>query len=191
MFVFKRSVQQPNPVDTKTELDTLKTRLKASFRSELTKLNHVHEIKLSQLNSQLNASQAELKSLENEFRSALLIEATRQSELSTKIETIAKECNELKVANSQLEAAETRNKSLIKELNELIREQKLKLQELSKLRQEASTSVQSRSEALKEAVADCGKLKSQLDEVKKEKVNFKLVLRVVLLKSVERVILKA
>jgi len=181
-FVIKRAAQQSKPTEIEADRTALKSKLRASFRSELTKLQHAHDTQLAALTTQLATCQADLKSLENEFRTALLIEATRQSELTAKLETASKESNQLKLTNSQLEASEARNKSLIKELNELVREQKLRLQDLSKLRQEASTSVQSRSEALKEAVADCGKLKAQLDEARKERVKAEAQLKIVAVK---------
>ena len=57
----------------------------------------------------------------------------------------------------------------IKELNELIKEQKNRLQILAKMRTQTTGDLQKRDEKLTEAVSDCTKLKQQCELLKKTK----------------------
>lgn len=113
-FVFcDRSAQlsKPSEVD---KIDTMKQKLKKAFHSEIDRLKKAHETECHELREKLTDSQAALKSVENEFRDALIIESNRHNELFVKYETINKEASQLKTRYAQLEQSDERNKSLIK-----------------------------------------------------------------------------
>ena len=153
----------------KVALDLARAKLKKVCQMELEKMKKSNEIECQQHLNRIDSLEKSLKSLEEEFRSALIIESNRYAELFAKYEQANKESLQTKVNYQQLEASDERNKCLIKELNELIKEQKSRLQTLAKLRKETSDDVQKRADKLNEAVADCGKLKLQLEAVKKDK----------------------
>lgn len=70
-------------------------------------------------------------------------------------------------------------------MNDLIKEQKTRLQTLTKIRKEASDDIQARSEKLTEAVGNCAKLKEQLEAMKKDKTKAESQLKLVALKYKE------
>ena len=85
-----------------------------------------------------------MRALEDEFRTALVIESKRYGDLFGQHEASRKEVFELRASCGELEQSEARNKNLIKELNALIREQKTRLSTLAKIRKETNEDVQVR-----------------------------------------------
>ncbi|CAF0906318.1 unnamed protein product [Brachionus calyciflorus] len=161
----------------KEKMSKKESKLKQSFKSEIIVINEKLECTLGQKNEKINQLEEKYKNLEDEFRQALIIESTRFNDLFKKYETNSEELNRLKIESKQYDGEKSRDKSLINELNDLIREQKTRIQILSKARQETAEDVQKRSEKLNEAVADLAKLKSQNDLVKKEKSNLEIALK--------------
>jgi leucine-rich repeat/coiled-coil domain-containing protein 1 len=144
-------------------------KLKSAHQNELTSLKCKLESARKETSEKCGLLEAKYRELEDEFRSALLIESTRFNELFQKYERVSQEFSSVKTELAKSEQSETRSQSLIKELNELIKEQKSKIQQLSKIRKDTSEDVQKRNVKLNEAVSDCVKLKAHCEELKREK----------------------
>ena len=161
----------------KESLESAKKQMKKHYANEIEKLTHSNEVQSRQQSDKIESLEKSLRSLEDEFRSALIIESNRYNELFSKYKASNKECNDLKANCLTLEMNDERNKSLIKELNDLIKDQKNRLQLLAKLRQETSGDIQKRDEKLTEAVSDCTKLKNQNEILKKAKTSLETKLK--------------
>jgi hypothetical protein len=144
-------------------------KLKSAHQNEITSLKCKLESTRKEAAEKCGLLETKYRDLEDEFRSALLIESTRFNELFQKYEKVSQEFGSIKADLVKSEQSEERNQSLIKELNELIKEQKSKIQQLSKIRRDTSEDVQKRNVKLNEAVNDCVKLKAQCEELKREK----------------------
>lgn len=155
----------------KENYEIAKKQFKKIYQNEIEKLNQTHDMELKQSKDKIESLEKSLRSLEDEFRAALIIESNRYNELYVRYEQANKESLTFKSELQIIELNDERNKSLIKELNELIKEQKNRLQALAKIRKETTSDIHKRDEKLTEAVADCTKLKTQLDTVRKEKLN--------------------
>jgi hypothetical protein len=157
--------------ETKTlkQLNKCEEKLKSAHLKELHNLKLKYENQLRERTDKCAQLEIKYKELEDEFRSALLIESSRFNDLFQKYESQNEEFNSMKTGLKLAEQNELRNKSLINELNDLIKEQKLRIQQLSKMRQDNSEDVQKRNFKLNEAVQDCMKLKAQCEDLKKEK----------------------
>jgi len=161
----------------KESLDSAKKQMKKYYAIEIEKLNQSNETVKRQNLDKIESLEKSLRSLEDEFRSALIIESNRYNELFSKYEASNKECNDLKTNCLTLEMNDERNKSLIKELNDLIKEQKDRLQILVKIRKETSGDIQKRDVKLTEAVSDCTKFQSQNELLKKAKTSLEAKLK--------------
>ena len=161
----------------KENLEQIKKQIKKFYQAEMEKEKKSSELVLNQQNLKLESLEKSYKSLEDEFRAALIIESNRYNELHAKHNAANQEHAELKNSLIAAEQNDRRNKALILELNELIKEQKIRLNSLSKMRKESTDDVQKRNEKLSEAVADCVRLKANIEQLKREKkemeANFK------------------
>jgi leucine-rich repeat/coiled-coil domain-containing protein 1 len=164
----------------KEELELLKKQTKKHYQAEIKKLNQSNERLLKEYVDKLESSERNYKLLEDEFRSALIIESSRYNDLCNKLEEITKENTLLKVNVTKLEQEEKRSKDLVKELNQLIKEQKARLQVFSQIRKDTTEDIHKRNEKLSEAVADCVKLRAQIEQLKKEKKEMEIALKNVL-----------
>lgn len=142
---------------------------KAFFAKQLQKQRSAYELEIQKQTNRIESLESSYRSLEDEFRAALTYEAQRYAELAKKGETAIGECERLRASLAQSESSDERNRALIGELNELIKEQKKRLAVLIQFRKENQEDVVKRNSRLNEAVNNAKQLKDQLDEVKKEK----------------------
>ena len=147
-------------------------KLKKNFKTEIKILNERIEGLIRQKDDKIIKLEEQYKNLEDEFRQALLIESNRFNDLFKKYESNLEELNNLRIDSKHYDTERSRDKALINELNELIREQKARIQQLGKLRQQNTDEIQKRSEKLNEAVSDLAKLKEQNEMMKKDKLAF-------------------
>lgn len=147
-------------------------KLKKNFKTEIKVLNERLEGLIRQKDDKIIKLEEQYKNLEDEFRQALVIESKRFNDLFKKYESNLEELNNLRVDSKHYDTERCRDKALINELNELIREQKTRIQQLGKLRQQNTDEIQKRSEKLNEAVSDLTKLKQQNEIMKREKLDF-------------------
>ena len=118
--------------------------------------------------AQADELNARLRALEDEFRSALVIESQRYEQLAAKNVELGAECGNARTELLLARQSDERNKALIGELSQLIKEQKARLQQLARLRKDNVDDVHKRNEKLSEAVADCVRLKTELDACKRQ-----------------------
>lgn len=144
-------------------------KMKQVHKLEMANMKCKYESVCKESASKIEQLETRYKDLEDEFRSALLIESSRFNNLKEKYDGVIGEANDYKTKLVAVEEANSRNKSLINELNELIKDQKARIAELSKIRKETSEDVNKRNIKLNEAVADCVKLRKQCEELKREK----------------------
>lgn len=152
-----------------TNLNKREEKLKQHYTAQLHAQKEAYEAQLKHEGARVHSLEVSYKSLEDEFRSALVIEAQRHNELVRRFEATSEEASRIKVELEQAKRTEERNTLLINELNELIKEQKARLHVLVRFRKETVEDVQKRNSKLSEAVTEGVKLKGQLDLVKKEK----------------------
>ena len=153
----------------KASLEGIKAKIKKFYQVESEKQLSLAQEKEKQHLLRIECLEKSYKALEDEFRSALIIEATRYNELSNRQETVYSEYAELKNKFDAVCQSDQRNKALILELNELIKEQKIRLTSFAKLRKDTTDDIQKRNEKLSEAVSDCAKFKAQIEQLKREK----------------------
>jgi hypothetical protein len=153
----------------KDNLEKIKTKIKKFYQNESDKQLSTTQEREKQHLSKIECLEKSYKSLEDEFRSALVIESNRYDELFSKYDSMNNDYVELKNKFDLVLQSDQRNKALIQELNELIREQKSRLSSLAKLRKDTTDDMHKHSEKLSEAVNDCVKLKAQLEQAKREK----------------------
>ena len=153
----------------KASLEGIKAKIKKFYQVESEKQLSLAQEKEKQHLLRNECLEKSYKALEDEFRSALIIEATRYNELSNRQETLYSEYAELKNKFDAVCQSDQRNKALILELNELIKEQKIRLTSFAKLRKDTTDDIQKRNEKLSEAVSDCAKFKAQIEQLKREK----------------------
>ena len=168
---FQQTESKLKHVETKASkfLMHKEDKLKSLHSAEAAALKCKYEMLQKESGDKINQLEVKYKDLEDEFRSALLIESTRFNELFRKYEHVSGEFNVIKTNAVLSEQTVTRNESLIKELNELVKEQKFKIQQLSKIRKDANEDVQKRNVKLNEAVSDCVKFKAHCEELKRQK----------------------
>jgi len=153
----------------KDNLEKIKTKIKKFYQNESDKQLNMTQEREKQHLSKIESLEKSYKSLEDEFRSALVIESNRYDELFSKYDSVNNDYVELKNKFDLVLQSDQRNKALIQELNELIKEQKSRLSSLAKLRKDTTDDIHKHSEKLSEAVNDCVKLKAQLEQAKREK----------------------
>nr|XP_032827022.1 leucine-rich repeat and coiled-coil domain-containing protein 1 [Petromyzon marinus] len=107
--------------------------------------------------------------LEDEFRAALSIEATRYQEVKLAFDRAAEE-----LAKQTAELAATRDKerrsaTLVRELTVMVKEQKGRLSELARARQEAGALIKRQAQALDGAAEEDKRRTVQLELLRKEK----------------------
>ena len=153
----------------KENLEKIKAKIKKFYQNEAEKQLSLTQEREKQHLDKIESLEKCYKLLEDEFRTALVIEAGRFNELFTRYDSVNSECAELKNQLDQTVQSDQRNKALILELNELIKEQKNRLSSLAKQRQDTNEDVHKRNEKLSEAVNDCVKLKAQIEQLKREK----------------------
>ncbi|RNA18385.1 leucine-rich repeat and coiled-coil domain-containing 1 isoform X1 [Brachionus plicatilis] len=156
--------------DCKEKFGKREEKMRKNFKNEIKVLKERLEGLIRQKSDKILRLEEEYKSLEDEFRQALVIESTRFNDLFKKYECNLEELSNLRVDSKHYDAERSRDKALINELNDLIREQKARVQQLNKLRQQNTDEIQKRSEKLNEAVTDLAKMKEQNELLKKEKL---------------------
>ena len=126
----------------KASLEGIKAKIKKFYQVESEKQLSLAQEKEKQHLLRIECLEKSYKALEDEFRSALIIEATRYNELSNRQETVYSEYAELKNKFDAVCQSDQRNKALILELNELIKEQKIRLTSFAKLRKDTTDDIQ-------------------------------------------------
>jgi hypothetical protein len=158
-----------NKENENSKITLIKQKYKHYYTTEIEKIEAKHEIVHQQLLSQIDTLKIDYKKLEDEFRSALIIESNRYNDTIEKCDNLHQECLQLRSNLSETKQADDRNKSLIIELNSLIKEQKDRLQLLNKSRKDNKDEINRITDQLNETIGDCLRAKSLIEQLKKDK----------------------
>ncbi|MGH0134883.1 UNVERIFIED_CONTAM: hypothetical protein FKN15_067581 [Acipenser sinensis] len=107
-----------------------------------TEQRHLQQMKESQ--EKMNIMKQQYMELEDEFRMALTIEATRFKEVKDGFEQITSELTEHKKALAKSQQKEKQSASLIQELTAMVKEQKARIAELIKSKQGSTSEMKDR-----------------------------------------------
>ncbi|XP_007563899.1 leucine-rich repeat and coiled-coil domain-containing protein 1 isoform X2 [Poecilia latipinna] len=107
--------------------------------------------------------------LEDEFRMALTIEATRFSEVKEACDHMTAELMELKTSLAQSQQKEKKSGALVQELTAMVKEQKTRISELIKAKKDAVAELKNRVHYLEAEGEQSQRLGLQLETLKKEK----------------------
>uniref|UniRef100_A0A3B5AL46 Leucine-rich repeat and coiled-coil domain-containing protein 1 n=1 Tax=Stegastes partitus TaxID=144197 RepID=A0A3B5AL46_9TELE len=145
----------------------------ADFREavakELSSVEQRHSHREAELQEKLAEGRKQYAALEDEFRMALTIEATRFSEVKEACDQMTAELMELKAALAQSQQREKKSGSLVQELTAMVKEQKNRISELIKAKRDAVADLKVRMHSLEAEVEQDRRLSLQLELLKKDK----------------------
>eukprot|EP00063_Salmo_salar_P020395 XP_013995230.1 PREDICTED: leucine-rich repeat and coiled-coil domain-containing protein 1 isoform X1 [Salmo salar] len=121
------------------------------------------------LEDRLALATQQYTALEDEFRMALTIEATRFTEVEQGCARLSAELSEVKAALAQTQQRERQAGGLVQELTAMVKEQKSRITELSKAKRDAVTELKGRVRSLEAGAEEDRRLQLQLELVKKDK----------------------
>ncbi|NXR81172.1 LRCC1 protein, partial [Pycnonotus jocosus] len=153
-----------------------------ALSKEMAKQEQRHEQHVRELQEKINMSNQKYRELEDEFRLALTIEATRFKEVKQGFENISADLAEHKQALFELEQRKKYMESLIQDLTNLVEEQKVKIAELTKSNEEATTNLKCRTGELETVIEEDKQKAVQVELLKKE--NGKLITQLTAQESV-------
>ncbi|KAK2822615.1 hypothetical protein Q5P01_022680 [Channa striata] len=137
---------------------------------EVASVEHRHAQREADLQEKLADGRKQYAALEDEFRMALTIEASRFSELKEACDQMTAELMELKENLAQSQQREKKSCTLVQELTAMAKEQKTRISELIKAKKDAVTDLKSRLRSLEAEAEQDRRLGLQLELVKKDKV---------------------
>ncbi|XP_071347837.1 leucine-rich repeat and coiled-coil domain-containing protein 1 isoform X2 [Trachinotus anak] len=123
----------------------------------------------AELQEKLAEARKQYAALEDEFRMALTIEATRFSEVKEACDQMSTELMELKAILTQSQQREKKSGCLVQELTAMVKEQKNRITELIKAKRDAVTDLKSRLHSLEGEVEQDRRHGLQLELLKKDK----------------------
>ncbi|XP_073406680.1 leucine-rich repeat and coiled-coil domain-containing protein 1 isoform X2 [Dendrobates tinctorius] len=175
----KEKVQQLHELLTsreqahRKELDTRVSLLGPEFQEavakEVSRAERLHNQQIKEFQEKMKALSQQYTDLEDEFRTALIIESGRFKEVKDGFDIVTAELAEHKEALSHSRHKEKQSASLIQELTTMVKEQKTRIADLTKAKQENTNSLKSRIRSL-EMVAEEEKRKTvQIELLKQEK----------------------
>ncbi|KAM4027473.1 leucine-rich repeat and coiled-coil domain-containing protein 1 isoform 1-T2 [Anomaloglossus baeobatrachus] len=136
---------------------------------EASRAERLHNQQMKEFQEKMNVLSQQYTDLEDEFRTALIIESGRFKEVKDGFDTVTSELAEHKEALSHSRQKEKQSASLIQELTTMVKEQKTRIADVTKAKQENITSLKSRIRSM-EMVADEEKRKTvQIELLKQEK----------------------
>ncbi|KAM9789409.1 leucine-rich repeat and coiled-coil domain-containing protein 1 [Neosynchiropus ocellatus] len=123
----------------------------------------------AELQEKLAESRRDYAALEDEFRTALRIEAARFNEVKEVCDRMGTEVLGLRASLSQSQQREKRSASLVQELSAMVKEQKTRISELIKTKRDAVADLKKRLHSLEAEVEQDQRLSLQLELLKKDK----------------------
>uniref|UniRef100_A0A3Q2E546 Leucine-rich repeat and coiled-coil domain-containing protein 1 n=1 Tax=Cyprinodon variegatus TaxID=28743 RepID=A0A3Q2E546_CYPVA len=136
---------------------------------EVAAVEQRHQQREAELQEKLTEGRKQYAALEDEFRMALKIEATRFSEVKEACDHMTAELTELKATLSQAQQRERKSGSLVQQLTAMVKEQKNRISELIKAKKDAVVELKSRIHSLEAEVEQSQRFGLQLETLKKEK----------------------
>ncbi|XP_077126867.1 leucine-rich repeat and coiled-coil domain-containing protein 1 isoform X2 [Ranitomeya variabilis] len=155
------------------ELDTRVSLLGPEFQEavakEVSRAERLHNQQIKEFQEKMKALSQQYTDLEDEFRTALIIESGRFKEVKDGFDIVTAELAEHKEALSHSRHKEKQSASLIQELTTMVKEQKTRIADVTKAKHDNINSLKSRIRSL-EMVAEEEKGKTvQIELLKQEK----------------------
>uniref|UniRef100_UPI003AABFE1F leucine-rich repeat and coiled-coil domain-containing protein 1 n=1 Tax=Centroberyx gerrardi TaxID=166262 RepID=UPI003AABFE1F len=145
----------------------------ADFREavakEVTSVGQRHAQREAELEERLAEGRKQYAALEDEFRMALTIEASRFSEVREVCDQLSAELSELKAALAQSQQREKKSGSLVQELTAMVKEQRNRITDLIKAKRDAVADLKGRLHSLEAEAEQDRRLSLQLELLKKDK----------------------
>ncbi|MED6279749.1 hypothetical protein CHARACLAT_003852 [Characodon lateralis] len=128
-----------------------------------------HQEREAELQQKLSEGRKQYAALEDEFRMALTIEASRFSEVKEACDHMTAELMEVKATLAQSQQRERKSGSLVHELTAMVKEQKTRISGLIKAKKDAVAELKNHVHSLEAEVEQSQRLGLQLEMLKKEK----------------------
>ncbi|XP_073535621.1 leucine-rich repeat and coiled-coil domain-containing protein 1 [Phyllobates terribilis] len=143
--------------------------IQEAVAKEVSRAERLHNQQIKEFQEKMSALSQQYTDLEDEFRTALIIESGRFKEVKDCFDNVTAELAEHKEALSHSRHKEKQSASLIQELTTMVKEQKTRIADVTKAKQENINSLKSRIRSL-EMVAEEEKRKTvQIELLKQEK----------------------
>lgn len=136
---------------------------------EVAKLEEKHAQQLKGYQEKMDLSNQQYVTLEDEFRMALTIEANRFTEVKSGFDHVTAELTNNKGVLAQAQQKEKQLGSLVQELTNMVKEQKVKIAELAKSKQETILELKSRFRAFEHTAEEDNRKTVQIELLKQEK----------------------
>ncbi|KAI1901345.1 hypothetical protein AGOR_G00033380 [Albula goreensis] len=145
----------------------------AEFREalgrEVAAVEERHAQQRAELQEKMAATQKQYADLEDEFRLALTIEATRFAEVREGFDRVSAELAELKAALAKAQQKERQSGALVQDLTAMVKEQKSRIAELIKAKKEAVTELKARVRSLEAGVEEDKRRSVQVELLRQDK----------------------
>ncbi|XP_061879783.1 leucine-rich repeat and coiled-coil domain-containing protein 1 isoform X2 [Entelurus aequoreus] len=140
----------------------------AAVAQEVASQVQKHSRRESELKETAEESKKAYAALEDEFRMALTIEASRFSEVKKACDKMTAQLSELRMTLADSQLTEKKSASMVQDLTAIVKEQKRRISDLIKEKREAATE-RKRVQALEAELDQDRRLGLQLEMLKKEK----------------------
>ncbi|XP_066480968.1 leucine-rich repeat and coiled-coil domain-containing protein 1 [Tiliqua scincoides] len=164
-----REQEHRKELDTRVALNG--SEFQEAVSKEITKEQQRHEHHVKELQEKINLLNQNYKALEDEFRTALTIEAKRFTEVKEAFDNVASELAEQKHILVQSQQKEKQSSTLIQELTSMVKEQKAKIAEVVRSKQETTHKLKNRVQELENMLEERKQQTIQLELLKQEKFN--------------------
>ncbi|XP_046884457.1 leucine-rich repeat and coiled-coil domain-containing protein 1 isoform X2 [Hypomesus transpacificus] len=145
------------------------TEFREAVAKEAESAERRHAQRVSELEERLAEGKQQYAALEDEFRMALTIEATRFTEVKEGYDHLSVEVSEVRAALARSQQREKQSGSLVQDLTAMVKEQKNRIAELIKSKKDAITELKARLRPLEAGVEQDRRLNLQLELMKKDK----------------------
>ncbi|MBN3318467.1 LRCC1 protein, partial [Atractosteus spatula] len=155
------------------ELESRVTLTGPEFREALARevavMEQRHSQQVTELQEKMAAMRQQYSELEDEFRMALTIEATRFKEVKEGFDHVSAELLEHKRALAKFQQKEKQSAVLVQDLTAMVKEQKARIAELVKSKQESVSELKSQIRSLEAVVEEDKKQNVQIELLKRDK----------------------
>ncbi|KAG9333735.1 hypothetical protein JZ751_010284 [Albula glossodonta] len=136
---------------------------------EVAAVEERHAQQRAELQEKMAATQKQYADLEDEFRLALTIEATRFAEVREGFDRVSAELAELKATLAKAQQKERQSGALVQDLTAMVKEQKSRIAELIKAKKEAVTELKARVRSLEAGVEEDKRRTVQVELLRQDK----------------------
>ncbi|KAM3928905.1 leucine-rich repeat and coiled-coil domain-containing protein 1 [Leptodactylus fuscus] len=163
------SMEQAHRKELDTRVSLNGPEFQEAVAKEVSRSERLHNLQIKEFQEKMNVLSQQYTDLEDEFRTALIIESGRFKEVKDGFDSITAELADHKEALSHSRLREKQSASLIQELTTMVKEQKTRIADITKAKQESISSLKSKIRNL-EMIAEEEKRKTvQIELLKQEK----------------------